>query len=723
MTTFQFTSPDGQKYSVTGPDGATPAQDFDVLQQQQLGGDAQKRKTGEGRSAGPWDNYAPQEDGPWTKYQPEAVQRRAHPGEKIMRTFEVQTPDGKFYEVEARDMAHAQEAVGLHTGAQGGGNPAPPPSMPWGEVGKQAIENAPSSAVRFAKDIVQPFIHPIDTAEALSNVGRGAIAMGGSALAASMPSETLPEQTFGERYQHGLDIVKKKSGADEAYPKAVGQFFKDRYGGIENIKRTLATDPIGIAADLAIPFTGGETALARAPGVMGRIGEAAGKVGRATSPLGVAGNIAKGIGHGASEIIGGFGTHTGGKSLRLAAKAGFEGGEAAKAFRENLRGAAPMEDAVNDARSAVDRMRQERGDAYRKGMGGVASDPTVLDFANIDKAVQQAAVIKKYKGQSLSPSTQAISDKITEAVNDWRALDPKEFHTVEGLDALKQKIGDIRDATQYGTPERFAADRVYQSVRKTIIEQAPEYVKVMKGYELASKEIKEIERTLSLNPNASVDTSLRKLQSVLRDNVNTSYGQRRGLADFLVNARAPRLMERLAGQALKPWTARGLGKLGMQLGMELAGGMAAVSAGGFPAAAGMAATLPLMSPRLMGEPAYLGGRAASPLKGIPRSAVPENAAFQSGRTNRVADYASKRLDSVLSQADAAALDAALKSGGPLADQIRAPLAKWGQASVAFRGSPSPKTKSQLSLAARNLANNLAAAGINLTPDLLVEAAQ
>jgi hypothetical protein len=36
-----------------------------------------------------------------------------------MPTFEIQTPEGKTYEVDARDMAHAQEAIGLHMGAQG----------------------------------------------------------------------------------------------------------------------------------------------------------------------------------------------------------------------------------------------------------------------------------------------------------------------------------------------------------------------------------------------------------------------------------------------------------------------------------------------------------------------------------------------------------------------------------------------------------------------------
>ncbi len=83
----------------------------------------------------------------------------------------------------------------------------------------------------------------------------------------------------------------------------------------------------------------------------------------------------------------------------------------------------------------------------------------------------------------------------------------------------------------------------------------------MKGYEEASNQIKEIERTLSLNPNATIDTSLRKLQSVLRDNVNTSYGRRGELAEYLMNVGAPNLMERLAGQSLKSPFARGLGRL------------------------------------------------------------------------------------------------------------------------------------------------------------------
>jgi hypothetical protein len=54
------------------------------------------------------------------------------------------------------------------------------------------------------------------------------------------------------------------------------------------------------------------------------------------------------------------------------------------------------------------------------------------------------------------------------------------------MDALKQSIGDIKDALPYGTPQRRVADEVYNSIRGTVAKQAPEYGKTMKGYVGAS---------------------------------------------------------------------------------------------------------------------------------------------------------------------------------------------------------------------------------------------
>lgn len=463
------------------------------------------------------------------------------------------------------------------------------------DVAKSAVRNAPASAAKFAQDLVHPILHPIDTAEAIKNIGHGL-----------------------------LQKVGFLSGDDkEKYADAVGKFFYDRYGSSEGIKKAIAEDPVGVLADVSLILTGGGSLTARAPGVAGKVGEAVAAAGRTVDPVNAAVGATRAVGAKVADGVGVL-TGTGGDPLRAAARAGEDGGAASQAFRDQLRGTGAMEEVVTEAKAAVDALRRERGQSYRDAMQKVGADQTVLDFAKIDQAVQASQNVKKFKGQDLSPSTVAVRDDITKTINDWKALDPKDFHTAEGLDALKQKIGDIADATKHGSPERVVADNAYRAIRQTIIDQVPEYAKVMKGYEQASTIIKEIERTLSVNPKASVDTALRKLQSVMRNNVNTNYGKRGELAELLVSAGATHLITKLAGQALNAWTPRGLSKLlagGASLGV--AGPM--VSGIGLPVAPVAASVLPFTSPRLMGEAAHLAGRGARNALSIGR------ASYQLGR--------------------------------------------------------------------------------------------
>lgn len=517
-----------------------------------------------------------------------------------MPVFEITSPDGKKYRVTGPDGSTADQALAQ---VQKQAGAAPPPETSDAQEERSLggfVKNVGKSAVQFGKNVAQPFLHPVDTADALAGLGSGLIQKG--AQAAGLKSET--------------DDIE---AAD-----VVGGMLKDRYGSPGKIATTMYEDPVGVAADASALLTGGGGLVASAPGMIGKVGEATRTVGRMVDPLSVPIQGAKLAGHGAAELIGGLGTHTGAESLRTAARSGAESGPAGQAFRDNMRGTAPMEETVQVAQQALGKIRQERGQAYRSGMIPVANDKTVLNFNDIDNALANVATVKSFKGQNISPKTQDIRLEIGEAIRDWKTLNPAEFHTAEGLDALKQKIGDIREGTERGTPARVVADQAYNAIKQTIVKQAPEYAKVMKGYEEATKQIKDIEKTLSLNPNASVDTALRKLQSVLRDNVNTSFGRRRELAQYLTDAGAPHLMERLAGQALKPWTPRGLAKM---VGTELlAAGAGAFGAGATGAGGAAAATLPFMSPRIMGEAAHAAGRASN----LPGRQV-GGTAFQAGR--------------------------------------------------------------------------------------------
>lgn len=305
--------------------------------------------------------------------------------------------------------------------------------------------------------------------------------------------------------------------------------------------------------------------------------------------LGKAGQLArKGITSAAKNTVG-LTTGAGGETFSTAYKAGKEGGTS---FLENMRGNVPMTDVLDSAKDALSKMRMDRGNQYRSGMIDISNDKSVIDFAPIDKATQSLKTMGSFKGQVINKNAAGTVDEISDVVNQWKNLDPTEYHTPEGLDALKKSIGDIRDATQFGTPGRKAADTAYNSVKAQIELQAPTYAKVMKDYSQASQALTEIEKSLSLGNKAAADTSMRKLQSLMRNNVNTNYGNRLDLAKKLEDQGAD-ILPAIAGQAASSFTPRGLQ------------GLAASGAGiaSFMNPATLAA-LPFASPRLMGEAAY-----------------------------------------------------------------------------------------------------------------------
>ena len=452
---------------------------------------------------------------------------------------------------------------------------APTAPMPWSEVGRQALRNAPDSAVTMGKDIVQAVAHPFQTGANIGSVIAGGVQKAGQA--AGLP---------------GID-TSQIPAAD-----AIGSYFADRYGGIENFKKSLAEDPIGVAGDISTLFTGGGGAAARLPGVAGRVGEIAATAGRVIDPITAAGKAVSGAGRVATELAG-LPSGLVGRSLEEARVAGREGGTAGEAFREQMRGAGAMEEPVADARRAVAQMKAEKGAEYTQRMQELGKDKTILSWNDVDTAINDMNKVATFKGQTISPSTTKVRNEITGVIDDWKNLKASEFWTPEGFDALKKRVGDIRDTTQYGTPERVVADQAYNSIKNTIVKQDPTYAKIMMGYERATSLVKEIESTLSLKPGANIDTSLRKLQSVLRNNVNTNYGRREKLAEFLRDAGAPNLMAKIAGQSLNTVAPRGLMR-------AVAGTLPIVLSGAVNPAA--LALLPLLSPRLMGETFHAIGR-------------------------------------------------------------------------------------------------------------------
>lgn len=308
-------------------------------------------------------------------------------------------------------------------------------------------------------------------------------------------------------------------------------------------------------------------------------------------------------GKGIRSAIGGT-TGVGEEALAQALKAGKQGGQAGESFAANMRGTAPMDDVLTAAKQNLQAMGQQRQQAYRSGMANIKADKSVLSFDGIDDAVKNAVGMATFKGQAKNvPAANAVQG-VAEEVAAWKALDPTEFHTPEGLDALKQRIGGVLESIPLDQKTaRTAVGEIYNSIKSEVSKQAPEYSKVMKEYSEATELIREIEKSLSLGQRATADTAMRKLQSLMRNNVNTSYGFRDQLAQQLRDAGGQDFMPALAGQSLSDMMPRGI-----QRGIAGTGGAGLAFMGNIPAAAGMAA---VSSPRLMGEAFYGAGKAAS----------------------------------------------------------------------------------------------------------------
>lgn len=507
-----------------------------------------------------------------------------------MPIYTVQGPDNRVYTIEGPEGATAEQ-LGAHISSNA--QPVPPATsskknstnapLNWSDIPGQALSNIPSSAGNVLSGIGHAVMHPIDTAGNILDIGAGALR---NALPKGVASAIDKLDWNPQAAQQATNA------ADTA-----GQFFKDRYGSTEGLKNTLATDPVGALMDASAVLTGGGTAAAKIP-ILANTGGKAVQLGRMLDPLAGSVNlVAKGTqkaGGLVADVVGGLGTHTGGEGLKHGAMAGFEGGQQAKSFADNMRGNVPMTDVLESAKSNLEQMGRDRGLAYRQGMAKVSGDSAILGFDGIDQAVKNAADMVSYKGQVKSVKAAEVQQKIAAEIAQWKSLDPLEFHTPEGLDALKQKIGAIVEGVPYEeATARKVGNGVYHAIKDEIVKQAPVYADTMKGYSEASDQIKEIERALSLGNKASADTSMRKLQSLMRNNANTNYGNRLDLAKQLVQQGGSNIMPALAGQSLSTWTPRGIGSA-----LAGASGVGGYALGG-PALA--TAVLAAQSPRLMGE--------------------------------------------------------------------------------------------------------------------------
>lgn len=474
--------------------------------------------------------------------------------------------------------------------------PAAPKTSLMQDV-KQTVGNAAAGLVRGAGSIGATLLAPRDALEGFiarqmgapelapqdrrTGMDGGLTQMGAQPDSLAYKGGKLAAEIAGTAGAGGVVA----NGVTKVAPRAAGLAQAIRSGGLSAPGANLATRTAGGA------ISGAATAGLANPEDAAMGAAFGGALPGVVKGAGVAGDLLKRGMAGLTKNAIGLMSGVGSESVSNAYQAGKSGGTS---FLDNMRGNVPFTDVLDEAKTALTKMRIDRGAQYRRDMAGVSADKTVVNFTPIETAVNSLRSMGNFKGQVINKNASGAVDEITDLVTQWKGLDPKEFHTPEGLDALKQAIGDIRDNLQFNTPARKAADTAYNAVKAEINTQAPTYAKVMKDYSEASETIKEVERALSLGNKAAADTSMRKLQSLMRNNVNTNYGNRLDLAKTL-ESNGAEILPAVAGQAMSSWTPRGLAGTTMPSMAALAAYMTNPLA---------LAAIPASSPRIAGEVAY-----------------------------------------------------------------------------------------------------------------------
>jgi hypothetical protein len=117
------------------------------------------------------------------------------------------------------------------------------------EIPEAAASNVLKSGTEFVGGIAQAIAHPLQTLQGITDVATGGV------------YNLMPKAVQSALNSMEQDPESQKRAIQAA--NAAGGYLKDRFGSWDSIKRTLAEDPVGAAADLSTLISGGATATAR----------------------------------------------------------------------------------------------------------------------------------------------------------------------------------------------------------------------------------------------------------------------------------------------------------------------------------------------------------------------------------------------------------------------------------------------------------------------------
>lgn len=179
-----------------------------------------------------------------------------------MTQFIITAPNGKKYKVNGPPGSTKEDALKKVQSQLGAAEPTAPDrsGRNWLDIPGEMVENFGTSAVNTAKGIYDMVSHPVDTLRTIDDAATGGLRKLEPEWLKSFDSAITPDW---------MEPKPETLHRQDQVANATGAALYDRYGSIDNIKNTLATDPVGSGLDVLTIGTGVGGAL-RGAGVMGR---------------------------------------------------------------------------------------------------------------------------------------------------------------------------------------------------------------------------------------------------------------------------------------------------------------------------------------------------------------------------------------------------------------------------------------------------------------------
>lgn len=490
-------------------------------------------------------------------------------------------------------------------------------SMPIGDVASGALRNLPGSTMKMGKDLWGAVSHPIDTATSMYELAKGAIQL-------AIPGEQ----------------------GNEALARQVGKMYQERYGDWENAKRLISEDPATALSDLSLFISGGATAGAKAVQLGSKLGkpgtqmvrqgtqlpnlpttklgklqsglEKTAKYGNLVDPFALS---AYGAGKMGSAAFGTLAPAVTGKLTGMGedvVKQNFDAGlRTGVGFNKNptpwQRGFQAADDAdtlVRKAKSNLSDLSRQESAKYMKKLDEMGKNNQPIPWLPLQKKFY--AIGKSMydeTGKIFQVADKAEIDKLGELVNVFEEFKRNpDKHTLIGFDELKKKLWKVKIPANMKDAKNVRK-RLSGAVKGEIVNIYPAYQDMVGKYDEYLGLRADLEGAFGKGIKASdkheaLNTTLQKLQSAMRNQVNTGMGNKRKLLNKIDPTQE--LADQIAGQASRPIMPRGM--------MGSYGPATALGAGAIGGPAAGLGLLAAESPNLVGRVSHMAGRASAPVK-------------------------------------------------------------------------------------------------------------